>query len=134
MLKLLQLRLMFLACWLLLPASAYADAVSIGFGEDVNAFSLTLTGSAVQSDFTYDVSKGNSWRVTFTVTKQVRVRPTSAVRNLKDDAVAAGPALKVAPGVYVHFHDVCFPFEYPEEWMCQGRAWNEAYLLRAFLQ
>lgn len=38
------------------------------------------------------------------------------------------------PGVYVHFHDVCFPFEYPKEWLFQGRAWNEAYLLRAFLQ
>lgn len=37
-------------------------------------------------------------------------------------------------GVYVHFHDVCYPFEYPREWVYQGRAWNEAYLLRAFLQ
>jgi hypothetical protein len=55
---------------LLLPATAYAEAVRIGFGENANAFSLTLNGSAVQSDFTYDVSKGeSSWRVTFTVTE-----------------------------------------------------------------
>jgi hypothetical protein len=37
------------------------------------------------------------------------------------------------PGVFVHFHDICYPFEYPREWIYQGRAWNEAYLIRAFL-
>jgi hypothetical protein len=38
------------------------------------------------------------------------------------------------PGVFVHIHDVIYPFEYPMLWYQQGRAWNEAYLLRAFLQ
>lgn len=37
-------------------------------------------------------------------------------------------------GVLIHFHDICYPFEYPLEWILEGRAWNEAYLLRAFLQ
>lgn len=37
-------------------------------------------------------------------------------------------------GVYIHFHDITYPFEYPERWVYEGRAWNEAYLLRAFLQ
>ncbi len=37
-------------------------------------------------------------------------------------------------GVIIHIHDVFFPFEYPVEWLKQGRAWNEAYFLRAFLQ
>lgn len=41
------------------------------------------------------------------------------------------PAL--AAGVLVHFHDVLWPFEYPREWLMEGRAWNEAYLLRSFL-
>jgi len=41
------------------------------------------------------------------------------------------PGLK--PGVLVHFHDVFYPFEYPEEWVMTGRAWNEDYMLRAFL-
>jgi hypothetical protein len=40
----------------------------------------------------------------------------------------------LATGVHVHFHDIFFPFEYPKEWVYQGRAWNEAYVLRAFLQ
>jgi predicted O-methyltransferase YrrM len=42
------------------------------------------------------------------------------------------PAL--ASGVYIHFHDIFYPFEYPKEWVYEGRAWNELYLLRAFLQ
>ncbi|MFT5140524.1 MAG: putative O-methyltransferase YrrM [Lysobacterales bacterium] len=42
------------------------------------------------------------------------------------------PAL--ASGVYIHFHDIFFPFEYPMDWVLEGRAWNEAYALRAFLQ
>jgi len=42
------------------------------------------------------------------------------------------PRLK--KGVLVHFHDIFFPFEYPKEWVYEGRSWNEAYILRAFLQ
>lgn len=37
-------------------------------------------------------------------------------------------------GVHVHFHDVFYPFEYPKEWVYEGRAWNEDYILRAFLE
>jgi hypothetical protein len=40
----------------------------------------------------------------------------------------------LSSGVYIHFHDIFFPFEYPKEWIYEGRAWNEAYVLRAFLQ
>lgn len=36
-------------------------------------------------------------------------------------------------GVFVHFHDIFYPFEYPEGWLLQERNWNELYLLRAFL-
>ena len=41
------------------------------------------------------------------------------------------PAL--SPGVVVHVHDVFWPFEYLRHWVEEGRAWNEAYLLHAFL-
>lgn len=37
-------------------------------------------------------------------------------------------------GVYVHFHDVFYPFEYPKIWLNEGRFWNEQYILRAFLE
>jgi hypothetical protein len=40
----------------------------------------------------------------------------------------------LAPGVIIHFHDILWPFEYPGKWLTAGRAWNEAYLLLAFLQ
>ncbi len=40
---------------------------------------------------------------------------------------------RLRPGVCVHVHDIFHPFEYPEGWVEAGRAWNEAYLLRAFL-
>lgn len=40
---------------------------------------------------------------------------------------------RLARGVLVHLHDIFYPFEYPKEWVYQGRAWNECYLLRSFL-
>lgn len=42
------------------------------------------------------------------------------------------PSLK--SGVYVHVHDIFYPFEYPASWVYEGRSWNEVYILRAFLQ
>lgn len=42
------------------------------------------------------------------------------------------PRLK--PGVIIQIHDIYFGFEYPGVWLHEGRAWNEAYLLRAFLE
>jgi predicted O-methyltransferase YrrM len=36
-------------------------------------------------------------------------------------------------GVFVHFHDIWYPFEYPLEWLRYGIYWNEAYMLRSFL-
>lgn len=36
-------------------------------------------------------------------------------------------------GVYIHIHDVFYPFEYPKEWIYKGVSWNEVYLIRAFL-
>jgi predicted O-methyltransferase YrrM len=40
---------------------------------------------------------------------------------------------RLRAGVWVHVHDIFFPFEYPQGWVREGRAWHEAYLLRAFL-
>ena len=37
-------------------------------------------------------------------------------------------------GVYIHFHDILYPFDYPLSWSKeQNRSWNETYALRAFL-
>ncbi len=41
---------------------------------------------------------------------------------------------RLRQGVHVHFHDIHYPFDYTPEWIAEGRAWSESYLLRAFLQ
>lgn len=41
---------------------------------------------------------------------------------------------RLAKGVKIHFHDIFYPFEYPKDWVLNGkRSWNEDYILRAFL-
>jgi hypothetical protein len=40
---------------------------------------------------------------------------------------------RLADGVVVHIHDIFLPWDYPREWVMQGRAWNEQYAVRAFL-
>jgi predicted O-methyltransferase YrrM len=40
---------------------------------------------------------------------------------------------RLSPGVVVHIHDMFYPFELPPVWVYEGRAWNENYLVRAFL-
>ncbi len=40
---------------------------------------------------------------------------------------------RLAPGVVIHIHDIDHGFGYPNEWIDEGRAWNESYLVRAFL-
>jgi hypothetical protein len=43
--------------------------------------------------------------------------------------------LPVLPkGVIVHIHDIWYPWEYPENFLVEGRAYNEIYFVRAFLQ
>lgn len=40
----------------------------------------------------------------------------------------------LASGVWVHIHDIFFPLDYPPKWLIEERrAWNEQYLVEAFL-
>jgi predicted O-methyltransferase YrrM len=41
------------------------------------------------------------------------------------------PRLK--KGVYIHIHDIFFPFQYPKAWFEDKRFWAEQYLVQAFL-
>jgi Methyltransferase domain len=41
---------------------------------------------------------------------------------------------QLASGVVVHFHDIFVPFDYPPNWYQERRGYNEAFLVRAFLQ
>lgn len=41
---------------------------------------------------------------------------------------------RLAPGVWIHLHDVFLPEPYPEEWIFErAQSWNEQFLLQAFL-
>jgi GT2 family glycosyltransferase/predicted O-methyltransferase YrrM len=40
---------------------------------------------------------------------------------------------KLKKGVLIHFHDIFYPFEYPIQWVKEGRSWNETYILKSFL-
>jgi hypothetical protein len=41
---------------------------------------------------------------------------------------------RLTSGVFVHIHDMFWPFEYPEDWIVDdNRSWNELYAVRAFL-
>lgn len=41
---------------------------------------------------------------------------------------------ELRPGIFVHFHDIFLPFEYPQSWVVDFRwGWNEQYLIQAFL-
>ena len=41
---------------------------------------------------------------------------------------------RIVSGVFIHFHDIFYPFELPKSWILKKkRYWNENYLLRAFL-
>ncbi len=38
------------------------------------------------------------------------------------------------PGVWIHWHDVFFPYDYPVRWLAEERRnWSEQYMLEAFL-
>ena len=41
---------------------------------------------------------------------------------------------RLAPGVIIHVHDIHWPFVLYKQWAMGGRAWNEVYAMRSFLQ
>jgi hypothetical protein len=56
------------------------------------------------------------------------VKPGSDVNHLTFEVLP-----RLGANVWIHIHDMFFPFEYPPPWVREGRAWQEAYLMRAFL-
>lgn len=56
-------------------------------------------------------------------------RPGSDVNRIFNHILPA-----INPGVVVHLHDIFPNFEYPPDWVREGRGWTEQYVLRAFLQ
>lgn len=41
---------------------------------------------------------------------------------------------RLRPGVFIHIHDIFFPYDYPKQWVIEeNRSWNEQYVLQAML-
>jgi predicted O-methyltransferase YrrM len=40
---------------------------------------------------------------------------------------------RLRSGVYVHFHDIYYPFEYPKQWVYEGRGMERSVCLAGFL-
>lgn len=41
---------------------------------------------------------------------------------------------RLAPGVFIHIHDIFLPSDYPKKWVLgQWRSWNEQYIVQALL-
>lgn len=95
-------------------------------GDDSAATVLTTPVQNVASDAFQDLQRGD---ILFVDGSHV-LKTGSDVNDLLFRVL---PSLQ--HGVWVHFHDVFYPFEYPRKWVLQDlRCWNEAYALRAFLQ
>lgn len=94
---------------------------------------------------------GDDERVQIVVTPAQRVRPDvvaglgpgdvlliDSTHVLKTGSDVQHELFRLFPvlpvGVTVALHDVFPCFEYPHDWVLEGRSWNEAYALRAFLQ
>lgn len=62
------------------------------------------------------------------------IESTHVLKTGSDVAWLFADVLPSLPaGVHVHLHGVYYPFEYPKQLVLEGRAWNEAYVARAFL-
>ncbi|QJR16501.1 class I SAM-dependent methyltransferase [Usitatibacter palustris] len=95
---------------------------------DVAARKLTLARQPVQ-DFSPEFFRGLGKGDVLFIDSTHVTKSGSDVNHLVFSVLP-----QLAPGVLVHFHDIFWPFEYPKEWYLEGRAWNECFLLRAFLQ
>jgi predicted O-methyltransferase YrrM len=131
--------------------SGYSSAVMLDTADDLGRPSFELTFIEPYPDRLYGLLKpGDRQRVDIRVSKLEDV-PESVFEALQPGDVLFVDSSHVmktgsdvhrllfdllpalANGVVIHFHDVLYPFEYPKRWVEEGRAWNEAYALRAFL-
>ncbi|MEM9446965.1 MAG: class I SAM-dependent methyltransferase [Cyanobacteria bacterium P01_E01_bin.6] len=61
-----------------------------------------------------------------------------STHTVKFDSDVCREILEILPtipsGVWIHIHDIFFPYDYPPKWLIEERrAWSEQYMLEAFL-
>ena len=94
--------------------------------KDVEATTILRTGVQFVDLDVFDQLSGND--ILF-------IDSTHVMKAGSDVQFLLGEVLpRLRPGVAVHIHDMFFPFEYPREWIAQGRNWNELYAVKSFLQ
>ncbi len=131
--------------------SGYSSAVMLDTAENYN-LSTKFTFVEPYPERLYSVIKESDKEKTEILEKGVQNIDFNKFKNLKENDILFIDSSHVAKyesdvnylffevlptlnkGVVIHIHDIFFPFDYPYEWIKRGRAWNEGYLLKAFLQ
>lgn len=131
--------------------SGFSTACMLDCGDDLGLADLRITCIEPYPERLLDLLKPEDKKCVELIRQPVQDVPASIVDELSENdflfidsthVLKTGsdvhyelfhllPRLK--PGVFVHFHDCRYPFEYPMEWIKDNYSWNEVYALRAFL-
>jgi len=104
--------------------------------KDVKVLDTTLLHDQYGDAIVVDV-KNESNQTLVNVPILVDLRDSKGKSLYENNTAGSATALNhiplLKPGVFVHIHDIFVSFQYPREWVFEGRQWTEDYLLRAFL-
>jgi predicted O-methyltransferase YrrM len=131
--------------------SGSSSAVMLDINDLFFSSSIKLTFIEPDPERLYRYLKGQDHNHTSIVTEKVQDVPMDVFESLKENDILFIDSSHVSKvgsdvnhiffnilprinrGVWIHFHDIFYPFELPMHWVLRGRFWNESYLLRAFL-
>jgi len=131
--------------------SGFTSALMLDVNERFLGGHTQLTFVDPNSERLNSVLSHNDWRQVRIIRKRVQDAPAEIFTQLENGDflfIDSSHVSKVGSdvnflffevlpnlpnGVFVQFHDVFWPFEYPAKWIAEGRSWNETYLLRSFL-
>lgn len=117
----------------------YLDgAVEVSFVEPYPALLLKLLGDAASRHTVHAVPVQKADPAVFAALQDGDFLFIDSTHVMKTGSDVCHELFEVlpslAPGVFVHFHDIFWPFEYGPNWIVkENRSWNEIYGLRAFL-
>src|SRR5579872_3722259 len=132
--------------------SGYTTACMLDVADEIGLNEICITCIEPYADRLRGLLRLEDWRRVSLIETIVQEVPLAVVTHLKAGDILFIDSthvlktgsdvhfeiLKMLPavcaGVLVHFHDVPFPFEYPNEWIFSANhSWNEACVLQAFL-
>jgi len=132
--------------------SGFSSACTLDSADHAGLTDFRLTCIEPYPDRLRSILRPEDWERVTLIESPVQVVPASVVEALEPNdmlfidsthVLKTGSDVhyelfyllpKVKPGVLVHFHDVRYPFEYPDPFIFnRNNSWTEAYALRAFL-